>query len=208
MDETPLYFDMPGSHMVHKKGKSKVGIQSTWAEKHRLRIILVCTAAGDMLPPMIIFKGKRALKNLRIPPGIVVLVQPKGWNDSTCTKEWIQKVLCRYTQKKHALLEWDTFSGHITNEIAKELRKKNVTAALIACGCTSNFQPIDVCLNIPLKVNCRNQWAEFMKQQVAQQDPGEHIKPASKQQVVNWVVEANKLLNSKKDVIRNSFLVQ
>ena len=207
MDEMPLYFDMPGSHTVHKKGHREVCIQSTGAEKRRLSIILACTAAGDMLPPMIIFKGKRALKNQRIPPGVVVSLQPKGWNDSTLTNEWIQKVLCRYTQKKHALLVWDTFTGHMTDEIAEELRKKNVTAATIPGGCTSKIQPLDVCLNKPFKVNCRNQWAEFMKQQVAQQDPGERIKPASKQQVEAWVVQANKLLNTKKDVIRKSFLV-
>ena len=98
MDETPLYFDMPGSHTVHRKGCREVRIRSTGAEKRRLTIILACTAAGDMLP-MLIFKGKRALKTLQIPAGVIVAVQPKAWNDVALTKIWIQKVLCRYTQK-------------------------------------------------------------------------------------------------------------
>jgi len=34
-----------------------------------------------MLPPMIIFKGKRELKKLKIPSGVVVRIQPKGWNN-------------------------------------------------------------------------------------------------------------------------------
>ena len=63
MDETPLYLDMPGSTTVNKKGCREVRVRSTGAEKRHLTVILACTAAGDMLPPMVIFKGKRALKN-------------------------------------------------------------------------------------------------------------------------------------------------
>ena len=208
MDETPLYFDMPCSHSVHRKGCREVRIRSTGADKRRLTIILACTAAGDMLPPMVIFKGKRALKNLHIPAGVVVAVQPKAWNDAALTKIWVQKVICQYTQKQHALLVWDTFSGHMTEDVAVELQKKNITIATIPGGCTSKIQPLDVCLNKPFKSNCRSQWVAFMQQQVAQQELGERLKPASKQQVVvDWVVQSNKLLDSKKEIIRKSFLV-
>ena len=86
MDETPLYFNMPGSTTVNKKGCREVRVRSTRAEKRRLTVILACTAGGDMLLPMVIFKGKRALKNLRIPAGVVVRVQPKAWNDADLTK--------------------------------------------------------------------------------------------------------------------------
>ena len=86
MDETPIYFDMPGSRTIERKGKKEVRVRSTGAEKRRFTAVLACTAAGVMLPPMIIFKGKRELKKLKIPKGIVVKVQPKGWNDATLTK--------------------------------------------------------------------------------------------------------------------------
>ena len=148
MDETPMYFDMPSSHTVHKKGCREVWIRSTGAEKRRLTVILACTASGDVLPPMVIFKGKRALKNLRFPPGVVrvvVEVQKKGWNDSSFTKVWIQKILCQYTKKQHALLVWDTFSGHMTPDVAEMLRKNNIAVTVIPGGCTSKIQPLDVC---------------------------------------------------------------
>ena len=207
MDETPLYFDMPGSTTVNKKGCREVRVRSTGAEKRRLTVILACTADGNMLPPMVIFKGKRALKNLRIPAGVVVRVQPKAWNDADLTKVWIQQVLCRYTQKQHALLVWDTFSGHMTEEVAEELQKKNISVAVIPGGCTSKIQPLDVSLNKPFKSSCRSQWVEYLQQSIAQQEPGECIKTASKQQVLDWVVQSNKDLDSKKELIRKSFLV-
>ena len=109
MGETPVYFDMPASTSVNKKGCREVRIRSTGAKKRRFTVILACTVAGDMLPPMVIFKGKRALKTLRIPAGIVVRVQPKGWNDAELTKVWVQQVLHVYNsnKKKHAFLVWD-----------------------------------------------------------------------------------------------------
>ena len=124
MDETPLYFDIPRSHTVSKKG---VRERSTGAEKRHLIVILACTASGIMLPPMIIFKGKRALNKISVP--VVVTIQPKAWNDSALTKLWIQKILSRYTNKQHALLLWDTFSGHMTEEVQEELQKQNISVA-------------------------------------------------------------------------------
>ena len=102
-----------------------------------------------MLPPMIIFKGKRALKNLRIPPSVVVEIQQKGWNDASLTLVWIQKVLCRYTKKQYALLVWDTFTWHMSEEVAEKLQNNDVTVAVIPGDCISKIQPLDICLNKP-----------------------------------------------------------
>ena len=120
----------------------------------------------------------------------------------------MQKVLCRHTEKKHARLVWDTFTGHLTDDIADEFQKRNITVTTIPGGCTSKVQPLDACLNKPFKINCLTQWVEYMQQQVTQQEPGERIiKPASKQQVVDWVVQSNKLLDSKRNIICRTFLV-
>ena len=40
MDETPMYFDMPGNTTVNKKGHREVRIRSTGAEKRRVTVIL------------------------------------------------------------------------------------------------------------------------------------------------------------------------
>lgn len=129
MDET-----MPSSRTVSKKGLREVRIRSTGAEKCRLTVILTCTAAGIMLPPMIIFKGKRPLKKISTPSGVVVTVQSKTWNDSSLSKVWIQKILSRYTKKQHALLLWDTFSGHINRRSSRRTPK-----AQYVCSCHSRW---------------------------------------------------------------------
>ena len=86
MDKTPLYFDMPVSRTITKRGARQIRVKSTGAEKRRFTVILACIASGKILPPMMIFKGERPLKKLRLPRGAVIMVQKKGWNDAPLTK--------------------------------------------------------------------------------------------------------------------------
>ena len=58
MDETPVYMDMVPSKTVDVKGGKTIKIRTTKSEKSRVTAALSCTAAGNMLPPMIIFKDK------------------------------------------------------------------------------------------------------------------------------------------------------
>ena len=67
MDETPMYFDMASPKTVSQRGTKTVSIRSTGAEKRRLTVVLAASADGQMLPAMVIFKGKRALKNITVP---------------------------------------------------------------------------------------------------------------------------------------------
>ena len=52
MDETPIYFD---------------SVRNTGAEKRHLTVVLAATVDGQILPPMVMFKGKRNLKNIVVP---------------------------------------------------------------------------------------------------------------------------------------------
>ena len=74
-----------------------------------------------------------------------------------------QKNIKQITQKRHALLIWVTFSGHMTEAVSKLLSRSNVTSTIIPGGCTSKVQPLDVCLNEPFKGLFRNKWMNFMQ---------------------------------------------
>ena len=62
MDETPLYFDMIPSRSLEKRGAKEVRVKSTGAQKRHITVVLACTGAGKMLPPMIIFKGNICMR--------------------------------------------------------------------------------------------------------------------------------------------------
>lgn len=65
MDETPLYFDMVPNRTLEKKGAKEVRVKTTGAGKRRVTVVLMCTASGKTLPPMIIFKGELIVHNYK-----------------------------------------------------------------------------------------------------------------------------------------------
>ena len=61
--------------------------------------------------------------------------------------KWISKVLVKYTKGRHALLVFDTFKGHLKEEVLAKLLEMNISHVVIPGGCTSKVQPLDVSLN-------------------------------------------------------------
>ena len=59
MDETPVYFDLQPAKTINKCGEKSVLVRTTGSEKRHFTVVLAVTASGVMLPPMVIFKGKR-----------------------------------------------------------------------------------------------------------------------------------------------------
>ncbi|GBB86670.1 hypothetical protein RclHR1_13040006 [Rhizophagus clarus] len=74
-------------------------------------------ADGTKLPPICIFKGKRLSKGEKIPPGVVVWFQDKGWMDSELMN-WYIDYLGDETNKRTGagaskLMVYDSFRGHL-----------------------------------------------------------------------------------------------
>ena len=59
MDETAVYFDMPGNATLHHKGEKSVIIRTTGHEKDKITVIVAAMADGRKLPPVVVLKGKR-----------------------------------------------------------------------------------------------------------------------------------------------------
>lgn len=91
MDEVPLTFDVPSNKTVEAKGAKTVTIKTSGHEKNRYTMVLACTADGNKLPPLVIFKRKTLPKE-KIPSGINVQVHPKGWMDEEGMRLWIRNV--------------------------------------------------------------------------------------------------------------------
>ena len=114
-----MYLDLVPNKVIDRRGKKTIHVRTTSSEKNRITATLCCTAAGKLLPPFIVFKGKtmRPLKKVKIPPGVVCTTQKKVWMDEERMLEWINKVWLPYIQGKPALLCLDTFTGHLTERV-------------------------------------------------------------------------------------------
>ena len=212
MDETPVYFDMVPGKSIDRKGSKTIRIRTTGGEKRHLTVVLACSSAGDILPTLIIFKGKRALKGLQVPSGLRVAVQEKAWMDEGLMLLWIKEVWQTYTKGRHALLVLDSFRAHLTNSVKVAFAKVNTTICVIPGGCTSVLQPLDVSLNKPFKACIRQSWSEYIQQQV--QQIGEDIPPkplkiptAGKQDIINWIKDGCQYLKDNRAMTQKSFIV-
>jgi len=85
MDETPVNFDNVPKRIVDLRGIKRPVVFTTGSEKKRCTVVLACRADGRLLPPMVIFKGKKqnhkSIRTIVRSRGTVVMVQPKAWMD-------------------------------------------------------------------------------------------------------------------------------
>lgn len=204
MDETPMYFDMVPNWTVSKKGAKEIRIRSSGAEKRRFTVVLACTSGGEMLPTLVIFKGKRQLK-FSAPNNVKATVQVKGWMDSELMLRWFRGVVLPYTHSRKTLLVLDSFSAHESTEFLELARSKNVDISLIPGGCTSKVQPLDVCLNRPFKSALRSQWQIYMEEQMESDPNLAKLVTPSKEEICSWISAVTNNMN--KEIVAKSFLV-
>ena len=164
-------------------------------------MVLGISDSGEFLPTMIIFKGKRKL-NLIHPDSVLVRVQEKAWMDERLMLEWLELCARPYTERKPTLLVLDSFRAHLTKDVNNSMKKLNISPAVIPGGCTSLLQPLDVSVNKPLKDHAKRLWLEYMCEMSTTDTP---TKSPSKQQIVDWVVSAQRQVSG--DIIKKSFLV-
>ena len=111
---------------------------------------------------MIIFKGKRELKDIRS-KGCVVRVQEKAWVDESLMLDWTKNCFRTRTKRQPSLLVMDSFRCHFTDKVKKEVRKAGGTTAIIPGGCTPVLQPLDVSINKPFKAAVKTQWVTYIR---------------------------------------------
>ena len=58
MDQTPVYYSMHEKRTIAKKGDRTVNVRTSQKETERITVAVTISAAGDLLAPTIVFKGK------------------------------------------------------------------------------------------------------------------------------------------------------
>ena len=165
MDETAVYFDMPGNSTLHHKGDKTVILRTTGHEKDKVTVILAAMADGRKLPPVVVLKGKREPPATDIPRGVMVRMSGNGWVNEEIIKWWLVQVWRREDARK--LLVWDAFRAHRTQDVKSLASRRNdfgtnSDMAVIPGGCTGLLQPADVSWNKPFKSFIQDKWDTWM----------------------------------------------
>ena len=104
-------------------------------------------------------------------------------------KEWIRKNL-RYSPEERALLVWDSFRGHLTEDVKAVLARRHVDVAVIPGGLTPVLQPLDKCINKPFKTKVRAQDQAWMVNGPFTYTPSGKKRPPSKEVILQWIHRA------------------
>uniref|UniRef100_A0A8C7QPE1 DDE-1 domain-containing protein n=1 Tax=Oncorhynchus mykiss TaxID=8022 RepID=A0A8C7QPE1_ONCMY len=206
MDEVPLTFDLPLTRTVNRKGESSVKLKTTGHEKTHFTCVLSCTASGEKLPPMFIFK-RMTMPKEKFQRGIVMKVNKKGWMTEGLMHEWHTECYGKrpggFFHKNKALLVLDSMRVHITDSVKEAIKRTNSIPAVIPGGTTKYLQPLDISVNRAFKVALRVQWEAWMTSGEKSFTKTGRMRRATYGQVCQWILTAWSIV--KKSTIINGF---
>jgi len=104
-------------------------------------------------------KQTHKVKYLINDDGDVITSQHKAWNDTVRMCMWVDLILKPLQEQRGKLLLWmDNCSVHHTQEVEERMRRAGVHAHYLPPNLTALLQPLDLCVNGPLKRHVR-EWA-------------------------------------------------
>lgn len=135
--------------VVALRGKGQVGGISSGERGINTTAVCCASAAGQFIPPMIIFKRKRYSEDLAsgAPPGSVVTISDSGYINSELFVRWLKHFVdfIKPSKENPVLLLLDGHSTHSKNLEALNLARMNGIRLLqLPSHTTHRLQPLDV----------------------------------------------------------------
>ncbi|XP_061717591.1 uncharacterized protein LOC133525319 [Cydia pomonella] len=169
--------DETGLSTVHKppkvlalKGKHQVGAVTSGERGLNTTCICCMNAAGEFIPPMLIFKRKRMTDDLKRggPPNTVYSCSDSGWITSELFVDWlkhfIKSVRLEKSKERQILLILDGHSTHTKNLEAINLaRDYGIVMLSLPPHTTHKLQPLDRSFFKPLKQNFNAACTSWMR---------------------------------------------
>ena len=206
MDETPVWFDMPGKSTLNATGEREIMVSSTGHEKQKITVTLGAYAEGTKISPLVHLPGVRPLPKTDIPTGVVVYMcgtGQKSWADETSIKFWLSKLWGRNNQRRRILV-WDAFRAHLTPGVKRSVNTTyNTDMCVIPGGCTSKLQPADVPWNRPFKIKLQELYDQWLFDGPAEYTAHGNRQSPSKALMLQWIKEAWGSITP--DIVRKSF---
>lgn len=159
-DQTPVYCGMPANSTVESTGAKQVCLLISRNEKMQVTAMLICTADGHKLAPLV-FKCKSLPKAVNFPQGVIVCANKKGWMDTDLVLDWIDYVRRKMPGASlglYSMLVLDAFQCDLEQRVKEKLAACHTDLVVIPGGMASQLQPLDMCMNKPVK----NRFQHFM----------------------------------------------
>ena len=187
MDETPLWFDMPGDTTITHRGERSVPIRTTGHDKGRFTVVLSAMADGRKLKPFVVFKGVRPIAELSKVSGVIVAYSKNGWMNEGLTKDWARRGWGEISFGRR-LLVWDAYKCHTMPSVVNVVNSRtNSDISLIPGGLTGKIQPADVSWNKPFKTAYKQRYNRWMIEGEKTYTKAGNVRAPSKLLCLQWV---------------------
>ena len=155
-----------------------------------ITVLTACSAAGDILPPFILYKGKNLYQRWLMggPVGSFYGVSESGWMDSINFLSWFHNQFMSavrpLTESGPVVLIFDGHYSHVSLELIKLARDNNIHLLCLPPNTTHILQPLDVGLFAVLKKN----WRKVLKEYQLQTKGGKACKETFPKLLTNLLV--------------------
>lgn len=206
MDETPVYIDMMSSRTISFQGEKSVEVTGTGHAKTRFTVVLLVSASGRVFKSMVIIKGRKTVPKVPIPANMIVVTSHGGSMNEPLMLQWIDHCLAstgRCLFPKKGLLILDEHGSHKHESVKEKAKQMKVDLIFVPPKMTSLFQPLDVGINAPFKIDLKDSWENWMSHGEKKfTKAGNRCRP-SWETIFRWVDKATKAI--KPDSIQRAF---
>lgn len=166
VDETGLSTTQIPGKVFAAKGQKQVGKVVSQERGKNVTAVCCAGAAGQYVPPMLIFPRVRAKQNLIVnaPPDSVAAFQPNGWMTAEIFLQWMKHFVkfARPTNSSPVLLLLDNHSSHLNVEILTYAKENHVEMLSFPPHCSHKLQPLDRSIYGPLKASYNQACDDWM----------------------------------------------
>lgn len=166
-DESAFFLNPKGSKVLAQKGDKTVYQQVNSDEKECLTVLVTGNAAGDLAPPMILFRYERIPREISesIPGCWGIGKSETGWMTGETFYEYISNVFYPWLLKSGIefpiIIFLDGHASHLTLHLSKFCESKGIILIALFPNATHLIQPMDIAVFRTLKDGWKNkvqQW--------------------------------------------------
>lgn len=169
--------------------------------RENISVLLVASAAGDKVPPLIIFRGKNIWDQWQAPgnsgyPNTTYAATTNGWMEVEVFERYFEKCfLTAIGDERPVLLIYDGRSTHLSLKLIETACQSNVTILKLPPHTSHLLQPLDLSVFKPLKTSWDQELVKWQRQHVGARLP--------KREFSRIIGELWK--NLKKEIIQHGF---
>lgn len=165
LDESGFSHDPKGvkgvAHTTQKVHRTIMG-----SGKENTTVMACCSADGDLLPPMIIYKGEKLWTSWKAEndiPGTMYAVSRKGYITTEIFHDYFVK-FCSTIKERPLLIIYDGHATHLDSTTIEKAIKENISIIKLPSHTTDLLQPLDKCCFKPLKQAWSKRLIEWQRQ--------------------------------------------